>query len=163
MSNLKIYNYHPITGEYLSESEAEKDQLDKNNWLIPAHATDKKPPKQKKGHALVFKNNQWQNAIDHRGWQYWLEDGSEHVISNIGEELPEGATTEKPVVEPKPLTNEQVKALRAVEYAQPTTGSDRHFLEAMRKRAGGDEQGAKDAEQEGLIRVAEIKQQHPTN
>lgn len=162
MDNLKIYNYHPSSGVFLFEGEADKDQLDADNWLIPANATDKKPPKQKNGYALVFKNDKWQNVIDHRGWVYWLEDGSEHVISAIGEEPPEGALTEKPVIEPEPLTNEQIKEQRAIEYASPITGSDRHFLEAARKRASGDEQGAIDAEKLGIARVEEIKAQHQT-
>jgi hypothetical protein len=34
--------------------------------------------------------------------------------------------------------------LRASAYADPFTGSDRFFLEALRKRAAGDEQGAID-------------------
>lgn len=162
MKALKIYNYHPSSGVFLSEGEAEQDQLDADNWLIPANATDKKPPKQKSGHALVFKNNKWQNIIDNRGTVYWLEDGSENVISAIGEELPEGALTEKPVIEPEPLTNEQIKEQRAIEYANPTTGSDRYFLEATRKRASGDEKGAKQAEQLGIDRVKQIKDQYPT-
>jgi len=162
MDNLTVYNYHPSNGVFLSEGEAEQDQLDADNWLIPAHATDKKPPKKKAGYALAFKNNKWQNVIDNRGTVYWLEDGSEHVISDIGEELPEGALTEKPVIDLEPLTNEQIKEQRAIEYANPTTGSDRYFAEAARKRASGDEQGASEAEQLGIARFEEIKAQYPT-
>lgn len=162
MDNLTIYNYHPSSGVFLSEGEAERDQLDADNWLIPANATDKKPPKQKTGYALVFKNSKWQNIIDNRGTVYWLEDGSEHVISDIGDELPEGALNEKPEVEPEPLTNEQIKEQRAIEYADPITGSDRYFAEAARKRASGDEQGASEAEQLGIERVEKIKAQYPT-
>lgn len=159
METLKIYNYNPSNGEFLSEGEAEQDQLDVENWLIPAHATDQKPPKQKTGYTLVFKNNKWQNVIDNRGKTYWLEDGSEHVISAIGEELPEGALTEKPVIEPEPLTDEKILLARALAYADTASGSDRHFMEATRKRAGGDEEGAAQAEQKGLLRVAEIKKE----
>ncbi len=162
METLKIYNYHPASGVFLSEGEAEQDQLDADNCLIPAYATDQKPPKQKKGHALVFKNNKWQNVIDKRGTVYWLEDGSEHVISKVGEELPEGSLTEKPVIEPAPLTNEQIKEQRAIEYANPKTGSDRYFAEAARKRASGDEEGAKQADQLGIFRVKQIKEKYPT-
>lgn len=59
--------------------------------------------------------------------------------------------------DPTLLTPEEVERLRAIEYANPTTGSDRYFLEAIRKRAAGDEQGAAQAEQQGLDLVAEIK------
>lgn len=160
MGNLRVYNYHPLSGVFLFEGEADKDQLDADNWLIPANATDKKPPKQKSGYALAFKNDKWENVIDNRGLIYWLEDGGEHVITVIGEELPKGALTEKPVAEPVKLTSDQIEQLLATEYADPITGSDRYFLEAARKRTIGDEQGALKAEQQGLELVAEIKNKY---
>lgn len=65
----------------------------------------------------------------------------------------------KPV--PKPPTLEQVYALRAAAYADPLTGSDRHFAEAARKRAEDDTAGADAATQAGLARVSEIKAEYP--
>lgn len=62
---------------------------------------------------------------------------------------------------PKPLTIEQVYALRATAYADPQTGSDRHFAEAARKRAEDDTTGAAAATQAGLARAAEIKAEYP--
>lgn len=59
--------------------------------------------------------------------------------------------------DPTPLTPEEIELLRAVEYANPITGSDKYFMEAARKRAAGDEQGAAQAEQQGLDLVSEIK------
>lgn len=161
MENLTIYNYHPVTGELLSTGEADRDHVVKGNWLIPAFATEIKPPKKQKGKALVFNNGKWQHVKDERGQKYWLEDGTACEIKSIGELLPEGALNEKP--EPKPLTEEEISLNRSKEYANPKTGSDRHFMEAARKRAEGDEAGAKKAEKQGLKRVAEIKEQHPKN
>lgn len=50
---------------------------------------------------------------------------------------------------------------RAKAYADPQTGSDRHFAEAARKTAKGDTAGAAAATQAGLARVAEIKAEYP--
>ena len=59
--------------------------------------------------------------------------------------------------DPTPLTPDQIQVKRAMAYAGPVHGSDKHFIEAARKRASGDEQGATEAEQQGLELVAEIK------
>lgn len=60
--------------------------------------------------------------------------------------------------EPTPLTPDEIEKLRAIAYSDSITGSDRHFLEAVRKRATGDEDGAIEAEQLGVARVSEIKE-----
>lgn len=159
MENLTIYNYHPVTGEFLSEGQADKDQLVPDNWLIPAHATDIKPPEQQENKAAVFAFDEWQLIDDYRGQEYWLEDGSKHTIKELGETLPADALKEEPPA--PPLTAEQIKQARAIAYSNPTTGSDRHFIEAQRKRATGDETGAQEAEQLGVARVEEIKQELP--
>lgn len=62
--------------------------------------------------------------------------------------------------DPTPLATEEIERLLAIEYANPITGSDRYFLEAARKRASGDEQGASEAEQQGLDLVTEIKNKY---
>lgn len=59
--------------------------------------------------------------------------------------------------DPTPLTIDQVQFKRAMAYADPVYGSDKYFTEAARKRASGDSEGALQAEQQGLILVAEIK------
>lgn len=60
--------------------------------------------------------------------------------------------------DPTPLTVEEIEKLRAIAYSDSITGSDRHFIEAARKRATGDEDGAIEAEQLGVARVSEIKE-----
>ena len=60
--------------------------------------------------------------------------------------------------DPTPLTPEEIERLRALAYSDPVTGSDKHFLEASRKRATGDEDGAIEAETLGVARVEEIKE-----
>lgn len=59
--------------------------------------------------------------------------------------------------DPTPLSPEEIERLRALAYSDPVTGSDKHFLEASRKRATGDEEGAIKAETLGIARVEEIK------
>jgi hypothetical protein len=55
----KIYNYNPDSFEYLGESIARKDPLEKEErFLIPANATDKEPVFQE-GKITKFINNNW--------------------------------------------------------------------------------------------------------
>lgn len=61
----------------------------------------------------------------------------------------------------EPTELEKAELARTMAYADLITGSDKYFAEAMRKRAAGDEQGAIEAEQIGLQRVLEIKEQYP--
>lgn len=60
--------------------------------------------------------------------------------------------------DPTSLAPEEIERLRALAYSDPVTGSDKHFLEASRKRATGDEDGAIEAELLGVARVEEIKE-----
>lgn len=85
---MKIYNYHPETLELVGESVADIDPLQADNWLIPAHATNEKPPKEKAGFTRHFENAEW-------------------VYREIPQPAPE------PI--PEPLTYAQ---LRAMEYPQ---------------------------------------------
>lgn len=56
---MKIYNYHPETLELVGESVADSDPLDAANFLIPAHATETKPPKEKAGFTRHFDGGAW--------------------------------------------------------------------------------------------------------
>ncbi len=148
---MKYFSYNPQTGELNGSGTADADQMDPGAYLLPAHSTDIEPPAQTEGHALVFSDGEWSDVVDNRGVDYWV-DGEQFTISALGDEVPEGASTEAPEPEPTP-----VEELLAAAYAHPITGSDRLFLEAMRKRAAGDEAGAAEAEAAGLLRVDEIK------
>lgn len=80
-----IYNYEPQTKEYINSEEAPKNPLVEGEYLMPAHSTDVKPPKQKTGYTLVWIGNKWVNKEDHRGeiW-YNLETKQKEVITFIG-------------------------------------------------------------------------------
>ena len=58
-------------------------------------------------------------------------------------------------------TKEQVEVERLSAYANPLTGSDRHFAEASRLEAVGDTEGAEVARAVGLARYEEIRLQCP--
>lgn len=64
---------------------------------------------------------------------------------------------------PSPATTrEQIEALRLYAYADPLTGSDRYFAEAVRLRAMGADQAEIDVvDAAGAARYAEIQRTYP--
>lgn len=56
---MKIYHYHPETGVLLGEGVADKSPLEKNVWLIPAHATTQEPVEAKDGYHCVYNGFHW--------------------------------------------------------------------------------------------------------
>ncbi|MBT0459845.1 tail fiber assembly protein [Morganella morganii] len=96
---MKIYNYHPLTKEFLSEGIADADPLVEGNWLIPAHATTIPAPEIQSGYVPVFDGREWQQTEDHRGVSvYDITTAQESEIKELGE-LPDGVTTIAPDVE----------------------------------------------------------------
>lgn len=58
---MKIYNYHPATGEYLGSEDAFESPMDPGVYLIPACATESPPLSEvPSGKHQVFKNGAWQ-------------------------------------------------------------------------------------------------------
>ena len=160
---MKIYHYHPVTKELLATGVADKDPLVEDNWLIPAHATSVKPPEVEEHQVAVFLTDNWAVVPDYRGLEYWLQNGDHHVINELNIEPPEDYLTEMPEPEPPSLEDLMIIAeqRRVMAYADPITGSDKLFMEAIRKSAAGDEKGAFEAEQAGIARVEQIKQEFP--
>lgn len=93
---MDIYHYHPFTGEYVGASQAIPDPLEPGRFLIPAHATEMEPPAAGDHEVAVFNGSAWTLMPDFRGTEYWLEDGSKHAISAIGDVVPEGASLTEP-------------------------------------------------------------------
>lgn len=88
-----IYNYDPNTYEYIGESEASLDPEEskiqgKDVYLIPAYATDKKPPKAKVNEIVIYDNG-WQIEDDFRGQYIVNNDMKPEVVKEIGP-IPEG-------------------------------------------------------------------------
>ena len=99
---MKIYHYDPDTKELLGESEASLDPLEtqqqgKDVFLIPANATDKKPPTIGVNQQATFDGSKWNLVKDFRGEKYYLTDGTEMIIENLDEEIPVDAPTVGPV------------------------------------------------------------------
>lgn len=108
-----IYNYNKTTKEYINFSEARLDPeetklLGEDVYLIPSNATVKIPPETVEHQIAVFDGSSWNVISDYRGTIYWLADGTEHVITNIGEEIPVGGLLEQPP--PLPKTPEELIA-----------------------------------------------------
>lgn len=81
-----VYNYNPITKEYTSQEEAQKNPLVAGEYLIPANATVVKPLRNKTGFTIVWCGNKWAYKEDHRGeeWYNSLTKNKE-IINFIGE------------------------------------------------------------------------------
>jgi len=93
----KIYNYHPITLEYLSSQNAELDpgELQINNKkvpLVPAFATLLKPPTTDDYKTAIYNENSWEIVDDFRGLYMVDETMQPSIIRDLGA-LPEGYAT----------------------------------------------------------------------
>ena len=69
-------------------------------------------------------------------------------------------TAEQLAAERKEAAIQAVETQRLAAYANPQTGSDRHFAEAVRLDAMGDTAGAEAARTAGLARYDEIRSQY---
>ena len=93
---MKIYNYHPVTKEFLSESTADKSPLEPGVFLIPANAARIIPPEIGENQTAVFENNEWVIKPDFRGKAGFHKETKEEItITEIGE-LPEYFTEAQP-------------------------------------------------------------------
>ncbi|UXC37198.1 tail fiber assembly protein [Cupriavidus gilardii] len=104
---MDIYNYHPITGEYLSAGVADENPLDANDPIVPGFATPVRPPAIPDGMAAVYKSQfgtvpqnwpegAWSLVRDYRAAPlYRTEDGAVYLFDGtfhgLGE-LPAGVT-----------------------------------------------------------------------
>ncbi len=95
---MKVYNYNNQTGEFLSEEEAQRDPLEKEErYLIPASATAIKPLEVGKNEVAVFDGENWVKKVDLRGKKYWNKQTKEEfVINEISDELGSDYTDKEP-------------------------------------------------------------------
>lgn len=88
---MKIYNYHPVTREYISEGEARPDPVTIGEFLIPANATQVTPPMPTLGKARVF-DGTWSQVEDHRGETFWNMTTLKSLVVEVLGSLPAGWT-----------------------------------------------------------------------
>lgn len=62
--------------------------------------TDKPMPEAGEHEMVYFENGDWVVRPDWRGHEYWLDDGSHHVITDVGIEPPSNALDAMPIVPP---------------------------------------------------------------
>ena len=89
-----IYNYDEFTKEYTGYCEADLDPAEskaqgKEVYLIPAYATDKKPPKPKTNETVLFNEGSWQIVADYRG-KYIVNNDMDPIIYDKLGNLPDG-------------------------------------------------------------------------
>ena len=95
---MKWYRYNPDTLEYEHPVVCQPNPARPGEFLIPPSATELEPPSAGDHETAVFqlKSNNWTVKPDYRKTEYWLPDGSNHKIEQIGEVPPENALDEPP-------------------------------------------------------------------
>lgn len=91
-----VYLFDARTLEFIGEYEAQQSPLDPTNFITPENSTKLPPPDTTDGQVAVFRDGAWKVEEDHRGEAYWLPDGSQHAMGEIGP-LPENAVTKRPI------------------------------------------------------------------
>ena len=104
---MDIYNFSATTGEFLG-SQRVAMFIDEDTPLMPRNSTKIAPPEAGEGEVAVWEYDAWSVQVDNRGSVYWLDDGTRHVITEIGDELPANALDEAP---PPPLEDQKAAAL----------------------------------------------------
>lgn len=96
---MKIYHYHPQTGELYAEGMADESFREPGVFIVPAHATDLTPPEAKEGFAVAWDGKGWTHVADHRGLMvFCTKSAMVGEISTIGP-IPADYTTEIPLTD----------------------------------------------------------------
>lgn len=96
LNAFKLGAKYPI---FTKQIAAKKDPVSEK-WMIPGYATEVELIAEKEGFQRYFKEGAWHYVVDNVGKKYWDENGTKHTITELGEELPEGALLEVPVIPP---------------------------------------------------------------
>ncbi len=126
---MKIYHFDE-KGLYLGESEADKSPLEKDVYLIPANATDTKPPTAGINQVAKFDGNQWALIPDFRGIKYWTADHVQHEITEAGQLLPDDFYLNDP-----PLTQAEIDAKANEQLKAELMQLDLASIRALREYA----------------------------
>lgn len=91
-----VYNFHPQTGEFINETSADESPLEPGVILVPAFATQVKPPKTASREVAIFADGSWHIKADWRSASLFsTADGSEVRIREIGQKPADVNATEQ--------------------------------------------------------------------
>lgn len=93
-----VYNFDPNTGVFIGPQECYKTSIDEDTWQWTGEAMELPPPQTAENEIAVANADRtdWEIKPYFVGTVYWFADGSKHIITEIGELLPEGALLEDP-------------------------------------------------------------------
>ncbi|WP_294962034.1 hypothetical protein [Sulfurimonas sp.] len=95
---MKIYNYDKKTQEFLSQTNASANPLEKGKYLIPSNATIEKIIASKDGFTICFniELNKWEHVEDNRGKTAYSTLNKQALEINYLGAIKEGFTLLKP-------------------------------------------------------------------
>lgn len=74
---MDVFNYAPMTGEYLGRTEADPSPNEEGKFIIPAAGTIIEPPDAGENEIAVWTGEEWELQADYRGQTFYnTEDGS---------------------------------------------------------------------------------------
>lgn len=91
---MRIYNYHPITKEFICESVADESPLEKGVHLIPGNAAEIAPPVVGVNEVACFESGNWVVKPDYRGKIYYKKDTLEEVVISEISVVPDETLTD---------------------------------------------------------------------
>lgn len=139
---MKIYNYHPDTGELVGESVADESPLELDQYLIPAFATHIEPPQSQINKIPCFINGAWELLDDYRNKELYNCQTKELVLLELGQIPSENLTDIKPLESPcvfiegdwvldkatlQDMKWSEIKQQRALECQKPLTYLNKVF------------------------------------
>lgn len=92
-------------------------------------------PEQREGYHPKWNGEAWDYVQDMRGTKFYISDGSEHEITEIEGQLPEGASLIKP--EPPAPTEVELTKQRIAEIQQQLTANDLASVRPLRAKVAG--------------------------
>lgn len=95
MATKPVFQYHPITKEFVTQGLAYESPLEEGVFHIPANSTEIEPPAPQNGKVIVFVNDEWQLIDDNRGIWY-SPDRESHEVFNFNDVIPNNWTRTQP-------------------------------------------------------------------
>lgn len=107
MQEKHVFNVDPVTRAFIGAQQCYKTSIDPDTWHSTGLVLEVEPPATGQNEIAVANSEltDWEIKPYYVGTTFWLPDGSEHTIAEIGEIPPENALYEKPVVQ-RPPQNE---------------------------------------------------------